>query len=296
MNQRVKIGAIIGGVVAVVALAGGTAYAVSAASGTGLQSNGTIEACVDNSSHTLHAKTSGHCPSGSTELDWNQKGAAGAKGATGATGAKGAIGAHGATGATGATGPAGPAGPEGPPGAPAILTVSAQTSVSDRQDSGNHDDWAVDAFIRTVSITRHSAVDVSDCGSGAVDCWFYTGSLTDSGSFSTIGGASSPNAGDPIHGAVTGTMTGGSEIQFYASSNAPSAAGVPATMSGNSLATSGWATLFFPNSAVVTPLTLKNWSWTYSAPNTCETWVDAFDNGGGSGASAGDVQGVNACS
>lgn len=45
------------------------------------------------------ALSNGHCPSGNTEIDWNQ---------TGPQGPQGPAGADGATGATGAQGPAGP--------------------------------------------------------------------------------------------------------------------------------------------------------------------------------------------
>lgn len=294
MNPRIKIGSIIGGIAAV-ALAGGSAYAATAGSSTGLQSNGTIAACVNNSSHAIHAKTTSKCPSGYTELDWNQKGVAGATGAKGATGAVGATGATGAVGATGPAGPAGPQGPAGQNGASAILTVNASTAVSGRKDSGNHGDWATDAYQRIASITRQHASTVSKCGTDAAECWFYTGTVTDSGSFLTLDGANSPNAGTAVNGHVAGTFTGGSSFEFYASSGAPNASLVPSTLAGNGQSTSTWMRQFF---AAGTSFNSENepvWSWSYAAPSTCERWVDASNNGDGSGAHAGDIQGINAC-
>ncbi len=296
MHKRFKIGLISAGVAATIALAsGGTAYAVSKASGTGVQSNGTIAVCVQNSTHQYYAMTGSKCASGSSKLTFNQAGPTGPKGATGATGAIGATGATGATGSPGAPGATGPAGPQGSTGTPAILSVTASTSLTGHTDSGNYGNWAVDAFVRNATVTRHSAVDVDKCGANAVDCWFYTGSLTDSGSFSTSANAKSPNAGNDIHNTVTGTLSGGSEIQFYATSPTPDASLVPATVNGASVSTTNWITQFFSNSTVITGAKLKNWAWTYAAPNTCETWVDADNNNDGTDDVAGDIEGINAC-
>jgi Collagen triple helix repeat (20 copies) len=299
VNRRFKVALIGASAVATIALAtGGAAYAVAQSNITGVQSNGTIAACVKNSTHVYYAMTGSSCASGYTKLTFNQtgpKGATGAAGPKGSTGAAGATGTPGSAGATGAQGPAGPAGPQGPAGAPAILSVSASTSVSNHADSGHGGNWAVDAFIRNVTVTRHSAVDVSDCGGAATDCWFYTGSLTDSGSFSTDSPASSPNHGTTINGTLTGTMSGGSKVQFYASSPTPDASLVPAILSGAGKSTDTWVEQFFPAGTVFKGDTLKNWSWTYSAPSTCETWVDALSNNDGTGTGAGDIQGINAC-
>jgi len=173
--------------------------------------------------------------------------------------------------------------------------VTASTSVSNRDDSGNHGNWATDTFVRTASITRHEAAGVSDCGGGATSCYYYTGSVTDSGSFVTDTGANSPNAGVKISGTVDGTMTGGSKIEFYASSNTPSAALVPATLSGDSPSTTAWVEQFFPGGTVFSAPSLLNWSWNYQAPATCEQWVDAYNNSDGSLPADGDITGVNAC-
>ena len=110
------------GICVVAAAGGGTAYA--AVSSSIVDSSGVIHGCVSNAdvrgTHVLLVHdTTRNCPRGTTELDWNQRGAAGPagpKGDTGATGPAGPAGPAGPKGDTGATGPAGPAGPAGPKG------------------------------------------------------------------------------------------------------------------------------------------------------------------------------------
>ena len=191
------------------------------------------------------------------------------------------------------------------------MSVTAATAVSARSDSSSNGTWATDAFTRTVTVTRRGAVSVSHCGAGAVVCYFYTGSIADNGSFATVAGALAPNqhsAKDPapggkIQGTVTGTMTGGSAMEFYVGSSsanwngAPSAAGVPATVTGNSPSTGTWYEQFFTGTGDVFngAANLVNWSWAYSAPATCEHWTDAAANGGGNSAGDGNIAGVNMC-
>ena len=110
------------GICVVAAAGGGTAYA--AVSSSIVDSSGVIHGCVSNAdvrgTHVLLVHdTTRNCPRGTTELDWNQRGAAGPagpKGDTGATGPAGPAGPAGTKGDTGATGPAGPAGPAGTKG------------------------------------------------------------------------------------------------------------------------------------------------------------------------------------
>src|SRR6266851_2068518 len=227
------------------------------------------------------------CPLGSFGIHWNQTGpqgpqgiqgltgATGPAGPTGSTGPKGDAGATGPQGPQGDTGATGPTGPQGPPG-PSDLSVMATTSVTNRDDSGGNGFWAKDAFVRTISITRHEASDVSHCGGGVPTCWFYSGTFTDSGTFETITNAFTPNqgldTGMHISGTVDGNFSGGSHIEFYASSNAPDAGLVPSTVSGDSPSTGTWYEKFFPGGTSFSgPANLIDWSWTYNAPNTCET-------------------------
>lgn len=183
------------------------------------------------------------------------------------------------------------------------VTATATTAVSNRSDSGysggKGGNWAKDAFSRAVTITRHGPVAVSNCGgtatNGVTSCYHYTGTITDTGSFTTISGANSPNAGTSIHGVVTGTMTGGSAVEFYASSGTPDASLVSATYSGDGISSTNWVEQFFPHGTAFSTPNEINWAYHYAAPNTCETWDDNYNNGGGSQPGDGDIVGVNHC-
>ncbi len=251
-------------------------------------------ACVT-STHTLaHLYRGTHaCAIGQTKYTWNQTGPRGLQGIQGLQGVPGTPGTNGAPGAPGA---AGPQGPQGPPGPSALFAPPpANTSLTNRDDSGNHGNWATDAFIRIVGLTRHDAGPVANCGGGVAACYYYTASLTDSGTFTTITGAHSPDAGLLIAGTVDGNFTGGSHIEFWASSSAPNSSLVPSTLSGDLPSTTNWVKQFFPSGTSFSVPNLIDWSWTYVAPNTCETWIDAYNNGDGTGAGAGDITGINHC-
>jgi hypothetical protein len=210
-------------------------------------------------------------------------GPAGPQGPKGDSGTPGTPGAVGAQGATGATGPAGPA------GASLVVTVSATTALSNRGDSGSSGEWAKDAFVRTATLTDTGPVDVSHCAAGATECYFFKGSIADSGTFQTEAGADSPNAGTAINGIVSGTFTGGDAFEFYADTSDVSAGRMPATLTGNAQSTSTWFAQFFPASADLTGTNQVKWAWTYGGTQTCETWVDA------SSGQVGDITGVNKC-
>jgi hypothetical protein len=196
----------------------------------------------------------------------------------------------------GTQGPAGPAGKDGvngKDGTDAIVSVTALTSLTNRPDSGANGDWAKDTLTRTVAITKQSAVPASNCGPTATTCWFYTGSLIDTGTFTTIDGAKSPGSkpAADINGSVQGSVTGGTRLEFYASSETPNPSLVQGTVDGGGYPTSTWAKQFFPANVVVTDAKLLDWSWTYTAttPNTCEKWVNALAG------NSGDIKGVNVC-
>lgn len=270
-------------VVVAVAGGGGTALALTSVLS---QPAGTVYACVTaKGAATLETKAV-KCPSGATLWHWSVTGPAGKTGAAGQAGPKGA---------SGEQGPAGPAGPQGPAGTYTPVTVTVVTAVSNRDDSGNHGNWATDAYTRSVTVIRHSEVPASNCPSGAVKCWFYTATLADSGTFTTDAAAKSPNAGTSINGTVMGTLSGGSDIEFYASSDTPSAAGVPGTVTGDSPSTTNWVNQFFAAGTLISTPNLTDWSWTYVAPKTCEKWVDAYNNGDGGQSGDGDITGINAC-
>lgn len=195
-------------------------------------------------------------------------------------------GAQGPAGPAGAVGPQGPAGPKGDP---ALLSVNAMSSLTNRPDSGGHGTWATDTLTRNISITRQHATKASDCGPTATTCWFYTGSIADNGTFTTVAGGDSPEAGTAISGVVNGTVVGASKIEFYASSDSPNPALVDATVNGSAHPTGQWAAMFFPAGTTVTDSDLLDWAWTYQAAATCEKWVNA------KAGNTGDITGVNAC-
>jgi hypothetical protein len=262
--------------VAAVALgSAGTALAVSG--GSSLVYSG----CVTGTSRVLenvHKAASVRCPKGSFEISWNQTG------------------------------------PQGPPGQP--VTASAVFTLSGRDDSGSGgNNWATDNITRTVTVTRQASVPASNCGTSATQCWFYTMTVSDTGTFTTQPGltpnqgCTEPNGGPScsgldISGTVVGTLSGGGDQEFYADQAGPV---VPKTLSytGDApLGTGEWYKLFFPSSANFgfAPATSAgqpwtSWSWSYAAPATCETWTDAYNNGAGSGtfAADGNIAGINQC-
>lgn len=178
-------------------------------------------------------------------------------------------------------------------------TATATSTLVDHPDSGNGGNWAVDSITRTASVTLKGAAPVSNCGGAATTCYLYEGSIHDTGTFTTASSNDvstdglSPNAGKSINGTETGDITGGSAVEFYASSNAPSNLGVAAVVSGavsGEQTTGNWVEQFFPAGTTFgAGPNLLNWNWTYSTSNTCETWVDAYNG------ETGDITGVNAC-
>lgn len=300
LPARLAIG--IAAAAAVVAAAGGGyAFAASSAPRVLAQPAGTVYACVTAKGALTAEAKSVKCPTGDALWHWSVAGPAGARGATGAKGATGATGAKGATGATGSKGATGPAGPAGSAGSVTPVTATATTAITDDADSGAAGNWATDTLTRSMTVTRHGAAAVADCGgtaaNGITTCWYYTASMTDAGSFITIAGAKSPQAGVTISGTLAGTISGGSNFEFYSSSGAPSASSVPATLdaSANGTDSSEWPERFFPSGTAFGGVNEINWVYTYSAPTTCEQWTDAYDNSDGSLAADGDIEGVNAC-
>jgi hypothetical protein len=279
---------------AVAALGGGTAIAAVAASSTASPSvsipAGTLHGCVTGTTRTLERvyeiNTSGtSCPAGSFLVYWS---VTGPKGATGATGAKGA------TGATGATGPQGPAGPAGPGGASAVKTVSSVIAISNDADSGtNGSSWATDTITRTMTVTLQGGADAGKCGDAATVCYLYNGVISDSGTFVTIPGATTPANKGTINGTITGDINGGTDFQFYATSNdltAASSTSVDESSTHYDTSDVFWPQLFLPAGTVdASSYTLLNsWGWTYTDA-LCEQWVNA------AAGDSGDIAGINAC-
>ncbi len=182
--------------------------------------------------------------------------------------------------------------------ASAATNASATTVFHGRPDAGNHGDWANDDFTRIASVTFVS-VDptLKVCGSTATTCFVYSGTISDAGSFFVIGGAKSPQAGVTETGTPSGPFKGGSDVKFFSSSDTASATGVPASVTGASpVSTPNWVEQFFPKGTTFgAGPALPDFSWAYSSPGTCENWVNAHNNSGGSTAADGDITGVNHC-
>jgi hypothetical protein len=193
--------------------------------------------------------------------------------------------------------PSNPA-PPAPP-APPSTTITATTAVTNWEENGG---WATDAFARTVTITQGSPVPAGYCGApGAPTCWFYTATLSDTGTFTTHSGAARPNTALPgvIAGAVTGSMNGTAHIEFYASS-APSAALVPTAVDTRGPVPQGtawWPALAFPAGTLFATTVdgdpyapLVGYSWTYAT--ACDTWHDDHPGSDGHGVGDGNITGI----
>jgi len=282
--RRALVSAAIG---AAVVGSAGTALAV-----TGSSPSPVFSGCIAGANRALinvHKAASVTCAKGETEISWNQKGQ---------------------------RGPVGPRGPAGPPGKPSKpVEASAVFNLTGRDDSGSGGNtWAKDNITRTVTVIRQDAVPATDCGTSATQCWFYTMTVSDTGTFTTQPGltpnqgCTEPNSqscsGLDISGTVVGSLTGGGDQEFYADQPAPAAPKVLSFTGDGPTGTSTWYALFFPSStnfgfptATTAGQPWTNWSWSYAAPATCETWTDAYNNGSGNGSYAvdGNIAGINQC-
>jgi hypothetical protein len=184
----------------------------------------------------------------------------------------------------------GPAGTNGTNGSNAQVSVSAVVNLVDRKDSGKHGDWAVDQLTRTITLTRDHEAPASKCGGGVPECYAYFGSIVDTGSFATITGANSPEAGDPINGGLNGTVQGSSQVEFYASSSTPDITQLPAQETGNDVATGDMVKQLFGSGVQFSAVSQPVWGYTYQVTSgTCERWTNA------SSGDTGDIVGLNHC-
>jgi ribosomal protein S8E len=211
---------------------------------------------------------------------------------------------------------------------PVSIPVTATTMISNRPDGGTHDNpiagvnktWANDNFKRVATIVRGAQVPVSNCPhSGTGKCWSWTGTITDTGTFTTnptaTSGAMSPQAGKVLDTAVAGSFAGGSTtIKFFSSWKTANASFVPKTMNNHGMlptgraTTTNWVEQFFGGSAVFNSAAnpggpdLGAWGWTYTlnfgsnhaCVNDAYRWVDSAANGGGSKNTDGDILAPNA--
>ena len=177
----------------------------------------------------------------------------------------------------------------------APTTVTAVTHEYNVPDSGNGGTWATDDFHRTVTVTLDSPQPAS------VPAGFlgYTATVSDSGTFTAVAGAFTPNqsvAGEKVANAVSGTMTGSASYVINAPAadvlgdTFPAALNAGGTPPSGPQSTSQWPVQAFTPATGVT-VTLGNWSWTYTTP-AGETWVDSSVNGDGNVVSDGNITGI----
>jgi Ricin-type beta-trefoil lectin domain len=182
--------------------------------------------------------------------------------------------------------------------ASAASNVTATTTFHAHPDSGNHGTWADDDFTRVATLTYVGIEPtLTNCGATAKSCFDWVATISDTGTFFAISGASSPQAGVSETGSPSGPFKGGSNVTFYSSSISASATGVPTTITGaGPVSTTDWVEQFFPTGTTFgAGPTLTNWSWAYSNPATCENWVDSISNSSGSLPADGDITGVDNC-
>ena len=177
------------------------------------------------------------------------------------------------------------------------VTASATTHLTQRPDSGYSGNWALDNMQRTATVTLGDAITpVTDCGATATSCYAYTGTISDQGEAFATTGVTSPGAqAVPIKGSPVAAVSGNATVTFDASSDAPSAALIPASLAGAGNAeqsTTNWVEQFFPAGTDFSAPALPTWSWTYNDSADCQTWTDAYDV---TQANSGDITGTDTC-
>jgi hypothetical protein len=202
----------------------------------------------------------------------------------------------------------GKGGGKNPPAPVKHGTWTATTQLSNHPDSGGGgNNWAFDNFARTATIKLvGKETTLTDCGATATQCYAYTGTLSDKGSFDSIKGVLAPNQATPYTGsteksAARGTFNGGATVTFYASSDHPNASLVARSVDNHGVTASGddtttdWVEQFFPAGTTFGTAgpNLTSWSWSYALPNLhpAQHWVDALNNGDGQGATDGNITG-----
>lgn len=174
-------------------------------------------------------------------------------------------------------------------------TVKAVTHLTNYLDYGYAGPWAADNLQRTATVTLLGSAPTSSCP-GAGTCYQYTGRISDTGTARAFTGAFSPGAqAVKITGTPTAKVNGHAVVNFFASSNAPTGALVPKTLSGySSLADANWVKQFFPSTTKFSAnnFTLATYTWTYTDTKNCQIWVKAYNV---SKSNSGDITGVSYC-
>jgi hypothetical protein len=208
----------------------------------------------------------------------------------------------------GRPGPGGGGNGGGNPNPGRSVTARATTRIVNHPDGGHGATkpiWAEDTINRTVTIKLMGPADLSNCGGGVAHCYYYTGTLSDNGTFAANVGNDAPNqsghwaGSEEVNPQARGTMIGGAPEAFYASSNHPEASlvdhyldnhGTPA--SGDET-TSAWVEQFFPASTHFGSVGLPSYKWTYTTTNLRRTqqWVDSTGNNDGNSPQDGNITG-----
>lgn len=186
------------------------------------------------------------------------------------------------------------------------LCRSATTHLVSRPDSGNHGDWALDSFTRSVTICEVPIVlNKSDVQPNTVGKSNYHAVVSDTGTFVTNGGTSlSPNVGANLRAGVKGVMSGGFTVDFVAASHFATYSnlyGVPGHNSYSGTApvgTSAWVGSEFSDFGNQASIG-DDWSWKYTADcagqglkgTGLENWTDANPTAGGA-PTDGDITGA----
>jgi hypothetical protein len=295
---------VVSGIAAAACMGAGVSLAATGSAAPAAAKSTTIHGCENTKTHVLYVRHAKSCGKGYTALSWNVTGPQGAKGATGPAGP---------------VGPTGPRGPAGANGTSAVQTFTASTMFSVWPETSG---WANDTFTRNGTLTLDGEVPADDCGGAAQSCYLYKLVASDSGSTTTVNGQSNPNGqAGTIQGTWTGTMPGSLVEEFYASTDKPDPAQVPAEVTGaqEGKAVNGWPVSntdwfeqFFPAGTLIANASpdsqpgyapFVTYDWTYTIPVTCgtastvtETWNDAINPGDdGQSAADGSITGAAVC-
>lgn len=180
------------------------------------------------------------------------------------------------------------------------------STVVDRPDNGHGSpsNWALDDFTRTVKVC-HVPAPVPTLAVAEnvvpVQSWNYHVTVTDSGTFDTIGGAHrSPNNGNALLGGVHGTLKGGftadveapADWQFFnpGALDGKTFTGTPGTEAGGPT-TSTWVKALWTDGIGEGSKFINDWAWVYKTCN--EYWIDAVKTEGGTTSAAGDITGYS---
>jgi len=199
------------------------------------------------------------------------------------------------------------------PGRASTVTATATTRIANDPDSGHGTPaiWATDTITRTVTVTKGTQVPGTGCGLAASDgCWSFTADLSDSGTFTTIPGAGTPNqacagcaglliASPAVSGMIQGTYT----VTFDASAPVADASlvaknhddlGLPAVPPYTSTT---WGEQFFPAGTSFGSIAGGAYTWTYQVVKggfpffTTQRWTDSSSNNDGNSPGAGNITG-----